>query len=127
MTRRSRVPPSPSEERPIRIFLAGASGVIGRQLVPLLVGEGHQVARDDPDTGKGSAIERTGCGAGRVRCVRPRRAAAGGVVIRYGQFYGPGTYHEQGRPAEPRVNIDRAADRTVEALGEPSGVVVITD
>jgi nucleoside-diphosphate-sugar epimerase len=53
--------------------------------------------------------------------------AEGGVVLSYGQFYGPGTYHEQGRPAEPRVDIDRAADRTVEALGEPSGVVVITD
>lgn len=53
--------------------------------------------------------------------------AEGGVVLRYGQFYGPGTYNEQGKPAEPRVYIDRAADRTVEALGEPSGVVVITD
>jgi hypothetical protein len=53
--------------------------------------------------------------------------AEGGVVLSYGQFYGPGTYNEQGKPAEPRVHIDRAADRTVEALGEPSGVVVITD
>ena len=53
--------------------------------------------------------------------------AEGGVVLRYGQFYGPGTYHEQLPPGEPRVHIDRAADRTVEALGEPTGVVVITD
>ena len=30
-------------------------------------------------------------------------------------------------PKEPRVHIDRAADRTVEALGEPAGIVVITD
>jgi nucleoside-diphosphate-sugar epimerase len=28
----------------VRIFLAGASGVIGRRLVPLLVGAGHTVA-----------------------------------------------------------------------------------
>ena len=28
---------------------------------------------------------------------------------------------------EPRVHIDRAAERTVEALGEPTGVVVIID
>jgi uncharacterized protein YbjT (DUF2867 family) len=53
--------------------------------------------------------------------------AEGGVVLRYGQFYGPGTYHEQQQPAEPRVHIDRAAERTVEALGEPTGVVVIID
>lgn len=53
--------------------------------------------------------------------------AEGGVVLRYGQFYGPGTYHEQQPPEAPRVHIDRAAERTVEALGEPTGVVIITD
>jgi hypothetical protein len=53
--------------------------------------------------------------------------AEGGVVLSYGMFYGPGTYNEQQQPAEPRVHIDRAAERTVEALDDPSGVVVITD
>ena len=53
--------------------------------------------------------------------------AEGGVVLRYGQFYGPGTYNEQQQPKEPRVHIDRAAERTVEALGEPTGVVIIVD
>src|SRR3954471_4657647 len=53
--------------------------------------------------------------------------AEGGVVLSYGQFYGPGTYNEQQLPAEPRVHIDRAAERTVEALSEPTGVVVIVD
>ena len=53
--------------------------------------------------------------------------AEGGVVLRYGQFYGSGTYNERQLPAEPRVNIDRAAELTVEALGEPTGIVVITD
>ena len=53
--------------------------------------------------------------------------AESGVVLRYGQFYGPGTYNEQQPPKEPRVHIDRAAERTVEALGEPTGVVVIVD
>ena len=52
--------------------------------------------------------------------------AESGVVLRYGQFYGPGTYNEQ-PPKEPRVQIDRAAERTVAALGEPTGVVVIID
>ncbi|HEY9524172.1 MAG TPA: hypothetical protein VIR33_13100, partial [Thermopolyspora sp.] len=53
--------------------------------------------------------------------------AEGGVMLSYGQFYGPGTYYEQQPPGEPRVQIDRAAERTVELLDEPSGVVVITD
>jgi nucleoside-diphosphate-sugar epimerase len=53
--------------------------------------------------------------------------AEGGVVLSYGQFYGPDTYNQQQRPAEPRVQIDRAAERTVEALAEPTGVVVIVD
>jgi nucleoside-diphosphate-sugar epimerase len=52
--------------------------------------------------------------------------AEGGVVLSYGQFYGPGTYNEQ-QPEEPRVHIDRAAERTVEALGEPTGIVLIVD
>jgi len=53
--------------------------------------------------------------------------AEGGVVLSYGQFYGLGTYNEQHKPAEPRVHIDRAAELTVAALDEPSGVVVIVD
>jgi uncharacterized protein YbjT (DUF2867 family) len=53
--------------------------------------------------------------------------AEGGVVLRYGRFYGPGTYNEQQPPEAPRVHIDRAAERTVQALGEPAGVVVIID
>jgi nucleoside-diphosphate-sugar epimerase len=52
--------------------------------------------------------------------------AEGGVVLSYGQFYGPDTYNEQ-QPEEPRVHIDRAAELTVEALGEPTGVVLIVD
>ena len=51
----------------------------------------------------------------------------GGVVLRYGQFYGRGTYNEQQRPEGPRVDIDRAAERTVEALAEATGIVVISD
>lgn len=52
---------------------------------------------------------------------------AGGVVLRYGQLYGPGTYHEHERPDPPRVQIDEAARQTVEALHEPSGVIEIVD
>ena len=54
--------------------------------------------------------------------------AAGGVVIRYGTFYGPGTYSGADRvPPPPRIQVDEAARRTVALLTAPSGVVVVTD
>lgn len=54
--------------------------------------------------------------------------AADGVVLRYGTFYGPGTYHERPPlPAPPRVHVETAARRTVELLDAPSGIVEITD
>jgi nucleoside-diphosphate-sugar epimerase len=53
---------------------------------------------------------------------------AGGVVLRYGYFYGPGTYHPDGRGRqEPAVHVDEAARRTVEALEAPSGVITIVE
>jgi hypothetical protein len=60
----------------------------------------------------------------------PRRSVHRGSRDRAhgaGSTDGPGTYNEQQPPAEPRVHIDRAAQRTVEALGEPTGIVVIVD
>jgi uncharacterized protein YbjT (DUF2867 family) len=193
----------------VRIFLAGASGVIGRRLIPRLVQAGHvvggmtrsssktellaqlgaepilcdvfdrdaliQAVRDfGPDvilnelTDLPDEVEKIGDhvelnarirtegnqnlieaarqsgspkilaqtvawqlpdGPDAAAVVELERSvlAEGGVVLSYGQFYGPGTYNEQQIPAEPRVQIDRAADRTVELLGAPSGVVVITD
>jgi hypothetical protein len=53
--------------------------------------------------------------------------AAKGVVIRYGFFYGPGTYYEREIPAAPRVHIDTAAARTLEALDAPSGILTVVD
>ena len=50
---------------------------------------------------------------------------ASGVVLRYGQFYGPGTYYEAEPPAPPRVHIDEAARRTVQALDAPGGATLI--
>ncbi|MEU8275464.1 SDR family oxidoreductase [Microbispora bryophytorum] len=193
----------------MRIFLAGASGVIGQRLIPRLVKEGHVVGGMTRSPGKTELLARLGaepilCDVfdrdALVKAVRdfapdvilneltdlpdevekigdhvelnarirtegnqnlieaarqsgsPKILAqtvawqlpAGpdadavielersvlaerGVVLSYGQFYGPGTYNEQQIPAEPRVQIDHAADRTVELLGAPSGVVVITD
>ncbi|WP_405395281.1 NAD-dependent epimerase/dehydratase family protein [Microbispora hainanensis] len=193
----------------MRIFLAGASGVIGQRLIPRLVEEGHVVGGMTRSPGKTELLARLGaepilCDVfdrdALVKAVRdfapdvilneltdlpdevekidehvelnarirtegnqnlieaarqsgsPKilaqtvawRLQAGpdadavaelersvlaedGVVLSYGQFYGPGTYNEQQIPAEPRVQIDHAADRTVELLDAPSGVVVITD
>jgi hypothetical protein len=53
--------------------------------------------------------------------------AAGGIVLRYGQFWGPGTYHQRRRLRRPGVHLDEAARRTVAALTEPSGVVTIVE
>ncbi|RKN33971.1 NAD-dependent epimerase/dehydratase family protein [Micromonospora musae] len=193
----------------MRIFLAGASGVIGRRLIPRLVQAGHVVGgmtrssdktellaqlgaepilcdvfdRDalikavrefEPDvilnelTDLPDEVEKIGDHAelnarirteGNQNLIEAARQsgspkilaqtvawqlpdgpdaravaelertvlAEGGVVLSYGQFYGPGTYNEEQIPAEPRVQIDRAAARTVELLDAPSGVVVITD
>ena len=193
----------------VRVFLAGASGVIGQRLIPRLVEAGHvvggltrsssktellrhlgaepilcdvfdrealvQAVRDfKPDVvlneltdlpddvaqiseftglnarirteGNGNLIEATrrsgspkilaqsvawqlpdGPDAHAVAELERSVLAEGGVVLRYGQFYGPGTYNEQKLPNEPRVQIDRAAERTVETLSAPTGVVVIID
>jgi nucleoside-diphosphate-sugar epimerase len=193
----------------MRVYLAGASGVIGRRLIPLLVDAGHVVGAMTRSPDK--AQELIGLGAEPividafaretlieiVRDFRPdivinqltdlpddvtrigdhaelnarirtegnenlieaarqsgspkilvqsvawplpdgpdalavqelERAvlAEGGVVLRYGQFYGPDTYNQSELPAGPRIHIDRAAERTLEALDEAGGVVLIVD
>jgi hypothetical protein len=53
--------------------------------------------------------------------------AANGVVLRYGAFYGPGTYYESEMPSAPRVHIDTAALRTLESLEAPSGILTVVD
>lgn len=192
----------------MRVFLAGASGVIGIRLVPLLVGTGHQVtgmtrtpqkaerlrelgaepvvcdvfdldairqavmrSRSDlvlhqltdlpddseriPEFGAANArIRREGTrnllaaaeSAGIARFVAQsvaweiaddggaatadlERAVldAGGVVLRYGRFYGPGTYYESTLPEPPRVDVEDAARRTLAVLTSPTGVLTIVE
>ena len=192
----------------MRVFLAGASGVIGVRLIPLLVRDGHEVAGMTRSPGKAAALRELGAepvvcdvfdaGAlaqavtafgpelvmhqltdlpdqagqipefaarnNRIRTEGTRNLlaaaaqagatrflaqsiawippaggeavaeherlvlAAGGVVIRYGTFYGPGTYSGADRvPPPPRIQVDEAARRTVALLTAPSGVVVVTD
>jgi nucleoside-diphosphate-sugar epimerase len=191
----------------VRIFLAGASGVLGVRLVPLLVADGHVVAgmtrspgkaemlrghgaepivcdvydeatlrdavvafrpelvmhqlTDLPDDEAGLAhagdanprMRREGTrnllaaaeGAGASRFLAQSVAweltgsggaakdelertvlAIGGIVLRYGRFYGPGTYHAE-PPEPPRVEIDDAARQTAALLDAPSGVVEVVE
>jgi len=193
----------------MRIFIAGASGVIGVRLVPLLVHAGHEVAgmtrspeksgmllelgaqpvvcdvydegtlavavagfapdvvvhqlTDLPDAA--ADLARSGDRNNRIRSEGTRnlvaaaaaagarrfvaqsiswehrsdaaRAAtaaheravlhAGGVVIRYGQFWGPGTYYEAAPPDPPRIHVDEAARQTVPALEARPGLTIVID
>jgi nucleoside-diphosphate-sugar epimerase len=189
----------------MRVFVAGASGVLGARVVPLLVAAGHEVAgmtrspekveqlrglgaepvvcdafdadalrdavvafqtgavvnelTDLPDrpaatNAANARMRREGTrnllaaakAAGASRFVAQSVAwqlpgdagaavgelerlvlAAGGVVLRYGRLYGPGTYYEEERPEPPRVHVDEAARRTVPALDAASGIVDVTD
>jgi nucleoside-diphosphate-sugar epimerase len=194
----------------MRIFLAGASGVIGRQLVPLMAEAGHTVAGTTRSERKGELVRRLGAEpvvvdvydagalrdavcdfapdlvmhqltdlpddaakipAGREANARMReegtknlvaaaRAAGAsrflaqsiawdldpeyaarleeherltlgfhgaGVVLRYGQFYGPGTYYEEDPPEPPAIEIGEAARRTMKCLDAATGVITIAD
>ena len=53
--------------------------------------------------------------------------AAGGVVIRYGQLYGPGTYYPSAPPDPPRIHVDDAARQSMPALTAPAGVTLVAD
>jgi len=191
-----------------RIFVAGASGVIGSRLVPLLVKAGHAVAGMTRSSAKAQALRALGAtpivcdvydlaalqaavagygpdtvvhqltdlpddaglvpvhaeannhirregtanliaaaraagtrhllaqsvawqlpsaGAAAVEELERAVLAAGGVVLRYGRFYGPGTYHDGSLPPPPRIHVEEAARRTVAALDALSGVLVVTD
>lgn len=53
--------------------------------------------------------------------------SAGGTVLRYGQFYGPGTFYENEPPPAPRIHVDDAARRTMPFIAGPRGSFTITD
>jgi nucleoside-diphosphate-sugar epimerase len=179
----------------MRVFLAGATGVIGARLVPPLVDAGHIVAgmtRSQPQLAAALGAEPVVCdvydaaalrdavlrfgpdlvlheltdlpdepgqldssraanrrmrtegtrnllaAAGDVKTVAQSTAFpaateeherlvldAGGVILRYGMFYGPGTWYSDGEPPPPpRVHIDQAAERTIAALDSPPGTIL---
>ncbi|MFF0492745.1 NAD(P)H-binding protein [Nocardia sp. NPDC003482] len=194
----------------VRIFLAGASGVLGTRLTPLLVATGCEVAGMTRSPEKAELLARLGAEpvvcdvydadaleravrayapdmlmhqltdlpddsanlpAGRSANARIRREgtanllaaaqAAGvrrvlaqsvawemsgegqaakeyleksvleadGVVLRYGQFFGPDTYYPDptAYPDPPRIHIDEAAARTVIAVDLAPGLYSVTD
>ena len=53
--------------------------------------------------------------------------AAGGTVLRYGQFYGPGTFYETAPPDGDRIHVDEAARRTMPFLMGPPGIFTIVE
>lgn len=192
----------------MRIFVAGATGVIGIRLVPLLVARGHTVAGMTRSAERAGLLSDLGAepvvcdvfdadavgralatfqpdvvihqltdlpadardiivladrnnrmrtegtrnllaaaaAAGAQRVIaqsvswempgdRGRSAAeleravldAGGVVVRYGQFFGPGTYYEASPPDPPRVHVGDAARQTLLALDAPPGLTIVVD
>jgi nucleoside-diphosphate-sugar epimerase len=193
----------------MRIFIAGATGVLGVPLVRLLVAGGHVVAGMTRSAGKAGLLRELGAEpvicdvfdldaltealagfgpevvfhqltdlpddaadlarfsdrndrirgegtrnllaaaatakAGRVIAQsiswelpsEPRRAVtaaheravlqAGGVVIRYGQLYGPGTFYPAAPPEPPRIHVDDAVRQTLPALAVPPGVTIVAD
>ena len=192
----------------MRVFVAGATGVIGKRLVPLLVEAGHDVAGMTRSSEKVELVRRLGAApivcdvyarstlldvvgdfepdavvgeltdlpdditdfeSFRKQNDRMRREGmrnllaaaqaanasrffaesiawqlpgehgeavaemeravleAGGVVLRYGRLYGPGTFYEHEPPDPPRVHVDEAARQTAGLLDAESGVVAIVD
>lgn len=192
----------------MKIFLAGATGVLGRNLLPLLVERGQRVMAmtrsaeklqmvadegaepllcdvydpkrlteemvrfspelvihqltdlpDDPGEIMGqasknsrmrregtanllSAAATAGCrgfvaqsvawrlpgdGGDAVKDLEATVLGYGGVVIRYGRLYGPGTYHETQIPDGERIDVRSAARLTVQYLQAPSGIYICAE
>jgi len=71
---------------------------------------------------------RTGPGTGPVLDAHENGViSAGGTVLRYGLFYGPGTFFENDPPPPPRIHVDDAARRTLPFLAGPRGIFTITE
>jgi hypothetical protein len=66
-------------------------------------------------------------GAPSVEHLETATLAFGGVVVRYGQFYGPGTFYPDAPPDPPRIAVDESARRTLAALTMDTGILTITE
>lgn len=68
-----------------------------------------------------------GAGGEAVRDMEEAILNYGGAVFRYGQLYGPGTFHVNEKPAHPRIFVDKAAEITVEHLHTTARVLDIVE
>src|SRR6185437_142053 len=96
----------------MRVFVAGASGVIGVRLVPLLAAAA--AATTPRFLAQSIAWHLSGKRGAAVQEFERMVLEAGGVVLRYGRFYGPGTFYESELPESPRVSVDEAAKTTAD-------------
>jgi nucleoside-diphosphate-sugar epimerase len=68
-----------------------------------------------------------GEGGDAVREMEDAVLAIDGVVVRYGQLYGPGTFYPDTVPPPPRIHLDDAARLTVPTLGLRTQIVTLVD
>jgi hypothetical protein len=101
----------------MRVFLAGATGVLGIRALPMLRQQGHVIACMTRSPDKTSMLSSLG----------EQVLAIGGVIVRYGRLYGPGTYYETEPPPHPRIHVGEAAQATLPLLDLRSAVVTIAD
>jgi nucleoside-diphosphate-sugar epimerase len=73
-----------------RVFVAGASGAIGTRLVPQLVSAGHQVigTKTEDDPLDPAPLQGARESSAAMRYLDEAVTAFGGIVLRYGGFYG---------------------------------------
>ena len=111
----------------MRIFLAGATGVIGRRVMPLLVAAGHRVSAIGRTPDKRAALERLGAVPVDADLFAPdalRRAVAGhAVVINLAthlasglRIFLPGAWRENDRVR--RIGAANLADAAIAAGAE---------
>lgn len=68
-----------------------------------------------------------GNGGKAIRHLESRVLEYGGLVLRYGRFYGSNTYFENDIPPNPRIHIDDAARQTLYHLSSTLGIIDITE
>ncbi len=112
----------------MRIFIAGGSGVIGRALIPLLVGAGHSVVALTRGADRTAALQAQGAepvlgdvfdGAALTRHVA---AARPDVVIHQLTAFGAKTHNPAADPLAETIRIRDEGTRTLVAALQAAGV-----
>lgn len=85
-----------------------------------------EVARAERLLAQSVAWQLTGPGGAAKEELERAVLGVGGVVLRYGRFYGSGTYHAA-PPDPPRIQIDEAARRTAALLDAAPGIVEVVE